>query len=57
MPRVPSRLSRTPVARTSLGAVLRDRGLWRHPDGPQGAADHVDVPFAGSPAPQPAGAR
>jgi alkanesulfonate monooxygenase len=34
--------------------ILRDRGLWQHPDGTPGAAENVDVPFAGMPTPRPA---
>ena len=37
--------------------ILRDRGLWRHPDGQPGTPDHVDFPFAGVPTPQPVVAR
>ncbi|MET8282190.1 LLM class flavin-dependent oxidoreductase [Micromonospora sp. NPDC005174] len=41
--------------------ILRERGLWRHPDGEPDSADLPDIPFAGTatlrPAPQPAAAR
>ncbi|WP_430502414.1 hypothetical protein ACQRWP_12670 [Micromonospora trifolii] len=57
-----ARISVTNPPATSTPAQSRPgRGdqPWRgrHRAGGQATADHVDVPFAGAPAPEPAGAR